>query len=193
MHLIVYGPEGSGKGTQAELLSGKLKMEVLTSGDLVRKTAKENTGLVGEAARKALIDGKYVPDPYMYILWEKLLKSKQAKRGFILDGFPRNIEQAKFLLTKIEKYGYCIDKVIYLHLSDEEAIKRLSKRKRKLFAGSSVNHDEPVRVMKRLKVYRSQEKDLLDYFKKLNKLMVINANQEVNKVFTDIKSGLNID
>ena len=69
----------------------------------------------------------------------------------------------------------------------------MSKRKRKLFAGSSVNHDDPERVKLRLLVYRSREKDLLDYFKRIGVLNTVNADQEVDKVFADILSGLNFD
>src|SRR3989344_4114329 len=107
MHLIVYGPEGSGKGTQSKLLSEKLNLPVITSGDLVREKAKENSTL-GKICLKALSEGQYVADDVMFKLWKEKLSDDKAKKGFILDGFPRNIHQAEFLLNEIKKLGYAI-------------------------------------------------------------------------------------
>lgn len=186
MHIIFYGPEGSGKGTQAKLLGEKLKLPLLTSGDLVRDAAQNDKGLIGDAARKALMEGKYVPDSEMYVLWKNRLKKEDAKHGWILDGFPRNIKQAKFLLGKIKKYGYGLDYVIFLNISDDEAVKRLSKRKRKLFAGSTINHDDPVRVRGRLLEYRTNEAPLLDFFRQSGNLAEINGEQSIEAIQNDI-------
>lgn len=186
MHLIIYGPEGSGKGTQAELLSEKLGLPIFSSGDLVREHALKDKGKLGEVCRNALKRGLYVPDEKMYELWQNILKNSRAKRGFILDGFPRTVAQAKFLIKEIKKYNYKIDKVIYLNLSDEEAVKRLAKRGRKLFAGSNVNHDDPKRVKERLKIYHRKEKELLELFKKFNLLSEVNADKSVEEVFAGV-------
>ena len=98
--------------------------------------------------------------------------------------------QAEFLLTKIKESDYAIDRVIYLKISDEEAIKRLSLRKRQLFAGSSVVHDTPERIKSRLSVYREKEKDLLDFFLRKNLLTEINGEQTIEKIFQDIVVSL---
>lgn len=190
MHFIFYGPEGSGKGTQAKILAQKKNLPVYTSGDLVREAAKNDKGSIGIAARKALTQGIYVPDSEMFVLWKNRLRTKEAKNGFILDGFPRNIKQAKFLMLKLEKYGYSIDRVIYLSLSEEESIKRLGKRQRKLFEGSAVNHDDPQRVKLRLKTYREQKQLVLDFFKEMGILLEINAEGLVEKVAERISKGL---
>ena len=190
MHLIIYGSEGSGKGTQAKLLSGKYRLGIITSGDLVRNEALTDANHLGKVCQDALESCKYVPDEEMFNLWSKKLNSREAKKGFILDGFPRNVHQAEFLLSKVKESGYSIDRVIYLKIGDEEAIKRLSLRKRQLFAGSSVVHDTPERIRSRLSVYKEKEKDLLDFFRRKKKLMEINGEQTVTKIFQDIVTEL---
>ncbi len=190
MHLIIYGPEGSGKGTQAKILSEKFNLPVFTSGDLVREAAEKDKTYLGDVCRRALKTGKYVPDKEMYKLWKNILGTKEAKKGFILDGFPRTLPQAEFLIREIKKYGYSIDRLIYLNLSDDEAIKRLVLRGRKLFAGSSINHDSPQRVKERLRKYREQEKELLAFFRKKNILSEIDGSKSVNQVADSILKTL---
>lgn len=190
MHFIVYGPEGSGKGTQAKLLSEKFHLPVYTSGDLVREAAKGDTGLIGEACRRALQSGTYVGDSEMFVLWKNKLRTKEAKNGFILDGFPRNLRQSKFLMHKVDKYGYPIDRFIYLFLTDEEATKRLLARHRPLIDGSSESHDTPDRVNHRLAIYRKQEKDILEFFRGNGLLLKVSAQQSREKVFEDVVKGL---
>lgn len=190
MHFVFYGPEGSGKGTQAKLLAEKLNLPVYTTGDLVREAAKTDKSYLGNICRKVLSEGKYLPDKDVSRLIENKLVSAQARRGFVLDGFPRTIQQAKFLAETVKKNGYNLDKFIYLSLSDEESIQRLAKRKRSLFAGSKISHDDSQRVKNRLAVYRDNEKDVLQFFKDMNLILEINAAQSVNKVFADIVFGL---
>jgi adenylate kinase len=190
MHLIIYGPEGSGKGTQAKLITEKYKLPVFTSGDLVRDTAKNNKSLLGEACRTALSDGKYVDDNTMFALWTDKLGTFEAKKGFVLDGFPRNINQAEFLFREMEKYGYSIDKVIFLQISDDVSRKRLALRNRPIFEGSSVTHDSPERVNKRLESYHGMEKLLLPFFEKKNLILKIQGEGTVEEVFGRITSGI---
>lgn len=190
MHLIIYGSEGSGKGTQAKLLSEKYHLGIITSGDLVRNEALTDANHLGKVCQDALESGKYVPDAEMFDLWSNKLNSEEAKKGFILDGFPRNVHQAEFLLTRIKESGYSIDRVIYLKISDEEAIKRLSLRKRQLYAGSSVLHDTPERIRSRLSVYREKEKYLLDFFRRKRILTEIDGKQAAAKIFHDIVASL---
>jgi len=182
MHLIIYGPEGSGKGTQAKLLSEKLRIPVITSGDLVREKAKEESKL-GRLCLTALKEGRYVADDIMFKLWEEKLAKSNSRRGFIVDGFPRNINQAKFLLSTLEKLKLSINKFIYLKLSDDKARNRLLRRKRKLFEGSQISHDTIERINKRLEFYRTLETPLLNFFIEKNLLVEINAQQSVEKVF----------
>ncbi len=186
MHIVFFGPEGSGKGTQAKLLAEALHLPILTSGDLVRDAATSDKGIIGEVCRQALAEGKYVADSEMFVLWKWRLKEEDAKGGWIMDGFPRNVEQAKFLDDKIDKYGYKVEKVFYLNLSEDESIKRLTKRARPLHEGSSELHDSPERIKSRLSIYKEGEKDVLEYYRQLGVLIEINADQSIEDVHTEI-------
>lgn len=186
MHIVLFGPEGSGKGTQAKLLSEALKLPILASGDLVRDAAANDKGIIGEVCRQALAEGKYVADSEMFVLWKWRLKEEDAKGGWIMDGFPRNVEQAKFLDDKIDKYGYKVEKVFYLSLSEEESMRRLIKRARPLHPGNSELHDSPERIKQRLAIYNEGEKDILDYYRQKGVLVEINANQSIEDVHREI-------
>ncbi len=192
MHIIIYGPEGSGKGTQAKLLSKKLKLPIFTAGDLVRNEATNDKGRLGHAAKLALTSGQYLSDKDMFSLLQKQLATREAKTGFILDGFPRTKEQARSLLKEIDKLGFQIDKLIYLKLSDKEAKGRLLKRKRPLFAGSKLLHDTPERIEKRLKTYRALEKEVIRLFRKKNLLLTVDGSNTPEEVFKDILIGLDL-
>lgn len=186
MHIVFYGPEGSGKGTQAKLLAQVLNLPILTSGDLVRDAATNDKGIIGEVLRQALEEGKYVANSEMFVLWKWRLKEEDAKGGWIMDGFPRNIEQAKFLDDKIDKYGYKVEKVVYLNLSEAESIARLAKRARPLHPGSIETGDTPERIKMRLAMYKEGEKDVLDYYRAQGVLIEINADQTVEEVHAAI-------
>lgn len=186
MHIVLYGPEGAGKGTQAKLLSQKLKLPVLTSGDLIREAAEKDSGIIGDSCRRTLNEGKYVPDSEMFVLWKSRLKKEDAQGDWIMDGFPRNITQAEFLDEKLDKYGYKVELVIYLNLSEEESYKRLIKRGRPLHPGTEELHDSPERIKSRLEIYKQGEKDVLEYFRNQGVLVEINADQSVEEVHSDI-------
>lgn len=186
MHIVFYGPEGSGKGTQAKLLAEKLGLPILTSGDLVRDASTNDRGIIGEVCRLALTEGKYVADSEMFVLWKWRLKEDDAKDNWIMDGFPRNIEQAKFLDDKLEKYGYRVDKVFYLNLSEEESYRRLIKRGRPLHDGSSELHDSPERIKQRLEIYKQGEQAVLGYYRVKGVLIEINADQSIEDVHKEI-------
>ncbi len=186
MHIVFFGPEGSGKGTQAKLLSEALHLPILTSGDLVRDAAANDKGIIGEVVRQALAEGKYVADSEMFVLWKWRLKDEDAKGEWIMDGFPRNVEQAKFLDDKIDKYGYQIEKVIYLNLSEEESMKRLIARGRPLHPGSTELHDSPERIKSRLAIYKEGEKDVLEYYRKKGVLVEVNADKSIDEVHQEI-------
>lgn len=190
MHIVFYGPEGSGKGTQAKLLSEKLHLNILTSGDLVRDAAVNDKGIIGEVCRQALAEGKYVADSEMFVLWKWRLKEEDAKDGWIMDGFPRNVEQAKFLDDKIDKYGYKVDHVVYLDLPEDVSYERLLKRGRPLYEGSNELHDSPERIKDRLRIYKEGELDVLEYYRQKGVAHNINANQEVDIVHNEILKAI---
>jgi len=192
MHLVIYGPEGSGKGTQAKLLSDKLGIPIYTAGDLVRWSATNDEGYIGDLARKVLGEGTYLSDTEMCQLLEAKIKKSDAQGGFILDGFPRSLAQAQFIMKLSEKLNFHIDRVIYLKLGSKDSILRLVKRKRKLYSTSNILHDDPERIKKRLKIYKALEKELLDFYKKKNLLLEIDGSRTIEEVHSDIVSGLRI-
>jgi adenylate kinase len=182
MHIIFYGPEGSGKGTQAKLLAEKLHYPILESGGLVRDAAANDKGIIGIVCKQSLEEGKYVANSEMEVLWKWRLKEEDAKGAWIMDGFPRNIEQARFLDEKMDKYGYKVEMVIYLKLSEEESYKRLLARSRRVYSGSSENHDSPERIKNRLEMYEENEKAVLDFYREKGVLVEIDGNQTVEIV-----------
>lgn len=192
MHVVFYGPEGSGKGTQAKLLADKLKLPILTSGDLVRDAAANDKGIIGEVCRMALAEGKYVADSEMFVLWKWRLKEDDAKGGWIMDGFPRNVEQAKFLDDKIDKYGYKVEFAVYLSLSEEESMRRLLKRARPLHPGSTELHDSPERIKSRLAIYKESEKEVLEFYRQKGVLIEIDADKTIEEVQADILHKLGV-
>lgn len=191
MHIVFYGPEGSGKGTQAKLLADELHVPILTSGDLVRDAATNDKGIIGEVCRGALSEGKYVADSEMQVLWKWRLKEDDAKGAWIMDGFPRNIDQAKFLDDKIDKYGYKVEMVVYLNLPEEESMKRLLARARPLHDGSTELHDSPERIKSRLALYKESEKDVIEFYRQKGILVEIDANRPVEEVHAAILAAVN--
>lgn len=184
MFIVLYGPEGSGKSTQGKMLAKKLNLPFLNSGNLVRHYAQKDQGIMGDICREALKLGHYVADSEMFVLWKIRLKESDVQNGFVIDGFPRNHDQALFLDDKLDKYGQKLNFVFYLDVSEKESIKRLAKRKRLSPDGSL--HDSPGKIRSRLRIYQNQEQDVLNYFKKQNLLKKINGQQSIEEIHSDI-------
>lgn len=185
-HFVFYGPEGCGKGTQAELLGKKFNLPVLISGDLVRSAAANDKGMMGEIVREALDAGKYVADSEMQVLWKRRFKEDDAQNGWILDGFPRNLDQAMFLEDKVEKYEQPLNAVFFLDVSLDESMKRLLARGREVYAGSNKKHDSPEMIKSRLNLFYDSRDAVLDFYRKRGILFTINGEQTIEKVHEDI-------
>jgi len=184
MFVILYGPEGSGKTTQGKLLSKKIGFPHLVSGDLVRKYAAEDKGIMGRICTESLRLGHYVADSEMFVLWKARLKEKDVENGFVIDGFPRNMSQALFLDEKLEKYGKETFLVIYLNVREKESIERLLKRGRRNPDGSLA--DSPENIRERLRRYKAEEKDVLDFYHKKGVLHEVDGEQSIEEIHTDI-------
>lgn len=184
MFIIFYGPEGSGKSTQAKMIAKKLNLPYLSSGDLVRKYAEEDKGIMGDVCRNALTKGHYVADSEMFVLWKQRLKEPDVQHGWVLDGFPRNDTQADFLDAKLDKYGKKVNAVFYLTISERETIKRLLKRGRRSPDGSL--HDSEERVRERLKIYHKGEKGVLQLYNKRGVLQEVDGEQSIEAIHQDI-------
>jgi adenylate kinase len=183
-NIIFYAPEGAGKTTQAKMLAEKLGVPCLVSGDLVRRMAENDKGIMGDICRETLAAGHYVADSEMFVLWKARLKDTDTQNGWVIDGFPRNMTQAEFLEDKLDKHGKKVDLVIYLNVSEETSMGRLLKRGRKLADGGL--HDSEELIRERLKRYKAEESSVLEYYKTRGVLVEINGEQEVEKVFADI-------
>jgi adenylate kinase len=188
MYFIFYGPEGSGKSTQAKMLAQELKLPYLGSGDLVRKYAGEDKGIMGEVCREALQQGHYVADSEMFVLWKHVLKQPEVENGWILDGFPRNISQAEFLDEKLEKYGTKITLVFFLKVNEQESINRLLKRGRRNPDGGL--HDSEEKIRERLKLYAEGEAAVLKFYKDKGILMEVDGERSIEDIFKDILQKL---
>jgi adenylate kinase len=127
MRIILFGPPGSGKGTQAKLLSDKYGVPHISTGDLLREAVANRTEL-GQKAKEYLDGGDLVPDSIMVGLIREVLGSDRARNGFILDGFPRTVAQANDLDRLFEEMGICLDRVISLRVEHDEIIRRLTYR-----------------------------------------------------------------
>ncbi|MEM2139169.1 MAG: adenylate kinase [Candidatus Woesearchaeota archaeon] len=205
MNIIFLGAPGTGKGTQAKLLSEELKIPHISTGDIFRENIKNQTEL-GKKASEFINKGLLVPDEITNEMIKERLIKDDCKNGFILDGYPRTIAQAEFL-KKITK----IDKIINFELDDEEIIKRISGRRTCLNCNSVYNiysakpkkenicdrcglelkqreDEKPEVVKKRLEVYKNETKPLLLYYKK--EILNINSEKKINEIFLKLKEYL---
>ena len=180
--IIFLGPPGSGKGTQAKMLSKKIDFQHISVGDLLRENISNNTKL-GKLATTYVDSGELVPDDLIIELVNSSVQSLQNNKdsqfsGMILDGFPRTINQASSLDAKISDLGTRIKSVIYLDILDEKIITRLQARGR--------NDDKPHLIRNRLNVYRDQTEPLLGYYNEKKLLDSINGDQKMEDVNSSI-------
>lgn len=207
MRIILFGPPGVGKGTQAKLLTEEFNSAHISTGDLLREAVKNMTPL-GKKAKEFMDAGNLVPDEIMIGLIEEVLRSEKARRSFILDGFPRTVAQAKALDEMFEKMGISLDAVISLRVEHDEVIRRLSNRRMCRTCGRIYNldqlngdsesckncdgelyhrdDDKPETVRHRLDVYLKQTKPLKDFYRQTGRFIQIDGMQEIGYVHKQI-------
>lgn len=208
MNLILLGAPGSGKGTQASLLSEKFKIPHISTGDILRAAIAANTDL-GKRARGYMNKGELVPDKVVIGIIKDRLRQPDAAKGFLLDGFPRTVVQAEALDKELEELSKKIDAVIDIEVSEDEIIRRLTGRRvcadcqevYHLFFEPPENEDycdvcggrlvqrpddRLETVKRRLKVYKEQTAPLIEYYGRKKLLRSVNGQQEVEDVFADI-------
>lgn len=173
MKLVFLGPPGAGKGTQAEIISKKLNLKKISTGDILRYEIEKGTEL-GKIAKSYAEKGELVPDEIMIKIIEINIKNLNS---FILDGFPRTLNQA----IELEKITN-IDKVIYLNVPDEEIKKRLLSRGRL--------DDKPEVIENRIKVYKEQTQPLIEFYKKKGILYEINGIGTIEEITKKIEEVL---
>jgi len=170
--IVLLGPPGAGKGTQAEKLAEKLGIPQISTGELFRQNIGEGTKL-GLEAKRYLDAGDLVPAELTNQLVDDRLDKPDAANGFILDGYPRSVEQAKALHEMLERRGTDIDAVVEFRVSEDELLQRLKGR------GRADDTDDVIR--NRFNVYRDETAPLLDYYR--DQLKTVDAVGSLDEVF----------
>ncbi len=173
MRIVLLGPPGAGKGTQAVQLAEKLGVPQISTGELFRENISGGTKL-GLEAKKYLDAGDLVPATLTNALVDDRLDHDDVASGFILDGFPRSVEQAEALHDMLERRGLALDAVIEFRVPEEELVSRLKGR------GRADDTEDIIR--NRFKVYRDETAPLLDYYR--NELKTVDAVGSLDEVFT---------
>lgn len=172
MRVVLLGPPGAGKGTQAQKLSEKLGIPQISTGELFRSNIENGTKL-GLEAKRYLDAGDLVPSELTNQLVDDRLSEPDAANGFILDGFPRSLQQAKALHEMLERRGTDIDAVLEFRVSQDELLARLKSR------GRADDTDDV--ILNRMKVYRDETAPLLDYYR--DELKTVDAIGTMDEVF----------
>lgn len=185
--LIFLGPPGAGKGTQAQKLSQLCEVPHISTGDILRSAVAEKTDL-GVKAEFYMNAGELVPDDLILGLIRFRLTDEDAVPGWILDGFPRNVEQASFLGQLLLEIDQPYDCVVNLDVPDEVIISRLVQRG--VQEGRSDDTEETIRH--RLEVYRQRTEPLIDFYRSRQTLVSVNGNQPVELVASELKRVVQI-
>mgnify|MGYP002835538664 CR=1 FL=1 len=184
MNIIIFGPPGAGKGTQSKFIEKKYNLLQLSTGELLRNEIKNKTQL-GLEISSIINSGDLVSDDIVSKLIEKYISDKKNKQRLIFDGYPRNIDQAKNLDKLLKKYNQQIDIVLKLSVSLETIKKRITERK----SQEQRTDDSDEIAVKRFKTYELSSEPVLDYYKQLNLLKVINGENTISEINVEI-SGL---
>ena len=215
MRLVLLGPPGAGKGTQARMLESKLMVPQVASGDLLRTAVRNQTAL-GVKAKTYMDQGELVPDELVLGMIGERLNQADAQRGFILDGFPRTVAQAEVLGGILTRRNERLDGVVAITVADEEIVKRISGRRtcRSCGAMYHVTYEPPhhdnlcdkcggelyqrdddaeLTVRARLQVYSTATRPLLDYYERYGILTTVEGTGRPQEIEHRILAALGID
>jgi len=212
VNIIMLGPPGSGKGTQAKKLIEKFGIPQISTGDLLREAVKNGTEL-GKQAKSYMDAGKLVPDEVVVGMVKERLSKDDAQKGFILDGFPRTVPQAEALDKTLDQMGKKIDKVVNVDVPDSEVVERLSGRRTCKGCGAMyhVKFNQPKKeglcdkcggelyqrdddneqtIKRRLEVYHEQTSPLKDYYGKKGLVADVDGTGDINEITKAIEKVL---
>jgi len=208
LRLVLLGPPGIGKGTQAQNLSEHFGVLKISTGDILREAVREKTPL-GKEAKSYMERGALVPDEVVIGIIRDRLKKPDSQKGFLLDGFPRTVPQAEALSKMLLGFGWGLDRVVHFVLDEEILIQRLSGRRscstctavyhtkynppkeenRCDLCGGPLIHredDHPETIQKRLQVYKTQTQPLVHFYQKLGLLTEIESSGDIPTVFQNV-------
>ncbi|WP_304155102.1 adenylate kinase [Megamonas hypermegale] len=194
MHILLMGPPGAGKGTQAARLVEEFKIPHISTGDMFRAAVKEGTEL-GKQAKACMDSGKLVPDDVTIGIVKERLSKADCEKGFILDGFPRTVEQAVALDKILSELGLKLDCALNVAVPASELIRRAVGRRICKKCGSTYHvefklyqraDDSEATMKNRLSVYEEQTKPLISYYEKEELYKEVDGSQSMDKVFQDI-------
>ena len=214
VRLVLLGAPGAGKGTQAKKLIEKYSMPQISTGDLLRAAVGEGTDL-GKEAKSFMDKGELVPDSVVLGMVEERLQKDDAKKGFILDGFPRNTAQAEALDAMLEKLGMPLDAALSVDVPLEDLMKRLTGRRTCKGCGQMYNiyfsapategkcekcggelyqrdDDQEATIQKRLEVYQEQTAPLIDYYGGKGILKSVSGTGNIDEIFNNVVSTLGL-
>ena len=183
MKLILFGPPGAGKGTQAKIIIKKYNIVQISTGDMLREEVKLETDL-GLAAKLIMDKGDLVSDEIIMSMIEKRIKKPDCNNGFILDGFPRTFKQAVYLDEILDRLKIKIDTVIEINVNEKLLLKRIKKRAAE---SDDLRGDDNSEILNnRISVYKKDTLPVLEYYKNSNKLHTIDGMQNIEQVSKDI-------
>ncbi len=182
MRVVLLGPPGAGKGTQAQVIAGRLGVPAISTGDIFRANVSGQTEL-GTQAKAYMDAGDLVPDEITVAMVKDRLAEDDAGGGFLLDGFPRTIAQGELLRASLDDLGHKLDRVLELVVEEDELVRRLSGR-RMLVDGKMVQRDDdkPETVRHRLEVHRAQTAPLSGWYDEQELLTRIDAIGSIEEV-----------
>ena len=187
MNLLVLGPQGAGKGTQAARIGAEHEIPHIATGDMFRAAIAAGTPL-GLQVKPILESGQLVPDEITVSLIRERLAQDDAADGFVLDGFPRNLAQADALDSMLADIGRDLDGILYLQISDEVGIARALDRAK--IEGRS--DDTADVIAKRLEIYHRETEPIVEHYRATGKLIPVRAERSIDEVWTEIADALQV-